>query len=173
MFRRKNSKPAISDGLRALYPRLWRYALVLTGARDWADEVAQAACVRALEKQHQFQPGSRLDRWVFRIAQRVWYNELRAQAVRRGGGLVAIESAELIDTARDVDTSYFAQQVMSQVMALPEAQRIAVLLVYVEGYSYQEAAETMDIPKGTVMSRLAAARSKLAHRMRESAVENG
>ncbi|MGP1253279.1 MAG: RNA polymerase sigma factor [Kiloniellales bacterium] len=173
MFRRKKTKSAISDDLRALYPRLWRYALVLTGARDWADEVAQTACVKALEKEHQFECGSRLDRWVFRIAQRVWYNEVRAQAVRRGGGLVAIESADLIDTALDVDANYFVRQVISQVMALPEAQRIAVLLVYVEGYSYQEAAEIMEIPKGTVMSRLAAARSKLAHRMRESAVENG
>ena len=50
-------------------------------------------------------------------------------------------------------------------MALPEAQRVTVLLVYIEGRSYQEAADTLEIPIGTVMSRLPAARAKLASRM--------
>lgn len=171
MWRRKRNHPTIAEDLRTFYPRLWRYALVLTGGRDWADDVAQTACLKALEKQAQFQPGSHFDRWLFRIAQRVWYNEVRAQAVRRGSGLVAIDSADLVDMGLDADMSYFARQLLTQVMALPEAQRIAVLLVYVEGYSYQEAATVMEVPKGTIMSRLAAARSKLTNRLAEAPAE--
>ena len=166
MFRKKESQ--FSEGLRALYPRLWRYALVLTGAKDRADDLAQTACLRALEKRHQFQPGSFLDRWLFRIAQRTWYNELRSQAVRQGGGLVPLDATEIADPSRDATANYFAAQVLSEVLSLPEAQRLAVLLVYVEGYSYQEAAVIMEIPKGTVMSRLAAARAKLKARMTET-----
>ena len=168
MFRQKKPKDAFSEDLKVLYPRLWRYALVLTGAKDWADDVAQAACVKALEKRHQFQAGTQLDRWVFRIAQRTWYNELRAQAVRRGGGLVPIDSIDLIDNATGAETNFSLREVLSEVMTLPEAQRVATLLVYVEGYSYEEAAGIMEIPKGTVMSRLAAARKKLASRMKET-----
>ena len=56
------------------------------------------------------------------------------------------------------ETNIFARQVLNKVQALPDKQRLCVLLVYVEGYSYAEAAETLDIPIGTVMSRLSAAR---------------
>ena len=171
MFRRRRSKDAFPEDLKALYPRLWRYALVLTGAKDRADDLAQMSCLRALEKRDQVQEGSHLDRWVFRIAQRTWFNELRAQAVRRGGGLVPVESAELVDTSAGPDSNLSFREVLSDVMALPEAQRIAVLLVYVEGYRYAEAAGIMEIPKGTVMSRLSAARRKLVKRRTETRSE--
>ena len=62
----------------------------------------------------------------------------------------------------DAETNIFYAQVFRAVMDLPEAQRITVFLVYVEGFSYKEAAEHLQIPIGTVMSRLAAARCKLA-----------
>ena len=93
------------------------------------------------------------------MARRIWLNELRADAVRRGGGLVPAE--DLVDDKDDTMTNILAGEVLSKVRALPEAQRISVMLVYVEGYSYAEAAEMLEIPTGTVMSRLAAARKKL------------
>ena len=136
--------------------------MVLTGSKDLADDLAQAACARALEKADQFKPDTHLDRWVFRIAQRLWLNNRRAEAVRRGNGVVSAVDFELIDPGPGPEANIFASEVLSKVSALPEAQREAVMLVYVEGFAYKEAAEILGIPIGTVMSRLAAARTKLA-----------
>lgn len=141
--------------------------MVLTGSRDQADDLAQAACARALEKSEQFQPDSNLRAWVFRIAQRLWLNDRRAAAVRRGNGIVSVDEFELIDASPDAESNIFAAQVLSKVADLPEAQREAVMLVYIEGFAYKEAAEILGIPIGTVMSRLSAARSKLAKQLVE------
>lgn len=164
MLRRKNVHTIVMQGLKPLFPRLWRYCLTLTGSRDGADDLAQAACLRAIEKSHLFTPGSKLDSWVFRIAQRVWLNELRAEAVRRGGGMVTFDEFDVADARPGPESNLLAREVLLEVMALPEAQRATVMLVYVEGYSYKEASEILEIPIGTVMSRLAASRSKLARK---------
>ena len=145
----------------AVFPRLWRYAVALTGRRDWADDLAQTTCLRALDKADQFEPGTHLDRWMFRMAQRIWLNELRSRKVRTGGGLVPVEEIDIPDHSPEAETNILARDVLNRVNALPEAQRHSVFLVYVEGFSYKEAAEIMDIPIGTVMSRLAAARKRL------------
>lgn len=163
----------VRKGLQPLFPRLWRYCLALTGSRDRADDLAQAACLRALDKADQFQTGTELDRWMFRLTQRLWLNELRADTVRRGQGLLPIEETDLPDQKNDPQANLFARQVLSQVMKLPEAQRVTVLLVYMEGYSYREASETLDIPIGTVMSRLSAARAKLNEALGEGKREAG
>ncbi|WP_298256102.1 RNA polymerase sigma factor [uncultured Litoreibacter sp.] len=144
-----------------MLPRLWRYCVTLTGNRDVAHDLTQTTCLRALEKSDQFEQGTYLDRWVFRIAQRIWLNDLRSQTVRRGGGLVPIDDADLHSADLPSETNIFVSQVLFQVRALPEAQRSAVMLVYVEGFSYREAADILEIPIGTVMSRLAAARKTL------------
>jgi RNA polymerase sigma-70 factor, ECF subfamily len=153
---------SVRGGLDRLLPRLWRFCLVLSGDRSVADDLVQAACLRALERESQFEAGTRLDRWVFRIAQTIWLNQLRAEKVRRGTGFVPVEDAGLIDDAGDAEANFYLNEVLSKVLALPEAQRTAVLLVYVEGYSYKEAAEHLAIPIGTVMSRLAGARDRLS-----------
>ncbi len=121
-----------------------------------------------MEKAEQFQVGTHLDRWAFRIAQTTWLNELRSRKVRTGGGLVPVEETDLPDMTAGTETNIHAREVLSQVNALPEAQRQAVFLVYVEGFSYREAADTMDIPIGTVMSRLAAARKSLSVKLGET-----
>lgn len=157
---------AVRQGLVALWPRLWCYCVVLTGSPERANDAAQAACVRALEKSSLFEGGTRLDAWVFKIAQRVWLNDLRAETVRKAGGLVALDDIEVADTRPDGESTLFSKEVLNHVMNLPEAQRATVLLVYVEGYTYREAAEILDIPIGTVMSRLSAARAVLSKTLR-------
>ena len=151
--------------------------MVLTRRPDIADDLTQTACLRAIEKAEQFEPGTHLDRWVFRIAQRIWLNELRAQAVRRGAGVVSIHdddrSAEISHPTSSAETNIFVGEVLTQVANLPEAQRQTVMLVYVEGFSYKDAAEILNIPIGTVMSRLSAARQKLAARFDLGDVETG
>ena len=153
---------SVRDSLHGLLPRLWRFCHVLTGDRSAADDLAQSTCVRALERAIQFQPGSHLDQWVFRIAQSIWFNQRRAEKIRRGLGTVPAEEAGLASPGDNAELKIFLAQVLSSVMGLPEAQRVMVLLVYVEGLSYQEAAAILEIPIGTVMSRLAGARSRLA-----------
>lgn len=158
----QSSHDAVRTGLEALLPRLWRYGLVLSGNRDAAEDLVQATCLRALERAHQFTPGTRLDRWLMTILHRVWLNDLRAARYRRGEGLVDAESTLVFDGIRAIETNISAAQVLKSVQALPEAQREAVYLVYAEGFTYREAAEVLDVPIGTIMSRLAAARAKLA-----------
>jgi len=153
---------AVRRGLETIHPRLWRYCVTLTGNRTKADDLVQAACLRALEKAALFEPGTTFAPWIFRLTQRVWLNEMRAQAVRTGGGLSRIEEAELTDLQPDPEHNAMNRDIWLSVMELPEAQRATVMLVYVEGHSYKEAAIVLDIPIGTVMSRLAAARGRLA-----------
>ena len=173
LFGKKSSEQEIRDGLEAVFPRLWRYALVLTSNRAAADDLAQATCCRALEKAESYQPGTHLDRWLFTIAHRMWLNDLRANAVRRGGGLLAVEEIDLPDPAPDAETNFYAREVLSSVNALPEAQRACVLLVYVEGFKYAEAAEILDVPIGTVMSRLAVARKTVVAQMSDMGAKLG
>lgn len=161
------------DGLGAIFPRLWRYALILTSNKDAAYDLAQATCLRALEKHDKFESGTHLDRWLFRIAHRIWLNELRATAVRRGGGLQPVEDIDIPDNKLPAETNYFVQEVLSTVYKLPEAQRACVLLVYVEGFKYAEAAEILNVPVGTIMSRLSAARKTLARRLSDEGAKTG
>jgi RNA polymerase sigma-70 factor (ECF subfamily) len=148
--------------------RLWRYAVVLSRQRDVADDLVQATCVRALERAGQFTPGTRLDRWLFAILHSIWLNEIRSRRVRMGQGFVDADESLVFDGALETETHVLASQVLKRVQALPEAQRTAVFLAYVEGLSYREVADVLDVPIGTVMSRLAAARAKLAESMDSS-----
>jgi RNA polymerase sigma-70 factor (ECF subfamily) len=156
------SEADIRSGLTENLARLWRYGLVLSHQRDVAEDLVQATCLRALERADQFMPGTRLDRWLFSILHSIWLNEIRARRVRQGQGFVDAADALTFDGAYDTETHVMAGQVLRQVNALPEAQRTAVFLAYVEGLSYREVAGILDIPIGTVMSRLAAARAKLS-----------
>jgi len=152
---------ALSADLPALLPRLWRFALRLAGDRHDAEDLVQRACVRALERRHQLQPGTSTLSWLFSIVHSVWINELRARQIRNHGSMQWSE--ELADTvadpvARNPEMYALHQQIISAVEKLPDAQRTVMLLVAVEGLSYREAATVLDVPIGTVMSRLARAR---------------
>jgi len=153
---------AVMAGLSAQLSRLWRYGLVLSGNRSVAEDLVQATCVRALERADQFTPGTRLDRWLFTILHSIWLNEVRAARLRRGRGLVDPESGLVFDGIKEIETNILAAQVLREVQSLPEAQRETVFLVYAEGLTYREAAKILAVPIGTIMSRLAGARAKLA-----------
>jgi len=155
------SYDAIVAGLPALLPRLWRYGLILSRDSVVAEDLVQATALRALERSSQFVAGTRLDRWLFSILRSIWLNQLRAQRVRTGHGLLDAEDVLVAEGVEQIETNIFAGQVLKQAMGLPEAQRETLLLVYVEGFTYQEAANVLDVPIGTVMSRLATVRLKL------------
>ena len=158
--------------LPTLLPRLWRFGLVLARDPAVAEDLVQATCVRALERSSQFAIGTRLDRWLFTILRSIWINQLRAQRIRTGHGLVDADKVLVTDGEQEIETNILAGQVLKHALELPEAQREALLLVCVEGLTYQEAADVLNVPIGTVMSRLAAARLKLSALQMPSA-ENG
>jgi RNA polymerase sigma-70 factor, ECF subfamily len=151
----------LATALPILLPRLWRFALRLAGDRYDAEDLLQRACIRALERRHQLQPGTVILSWMFSIVHTVWLNEVRARKVRNHASLQWDEelTATLVDSSCvDPETNVLHQQVIAAVARLPEAQRAVMLLVTVEGLSYREAAEVLAVPVGTVMSRLARAR---------------
>ncbi|WP_438271876.1 RNA polymerase sigma factor [Serratia quinivorans] len=133
---------------------------MLSHRRDVADDLVQATCVRALERAAQFAVGTRMDRWLFAILHSIWLNETRAQHIRQGQGFVDVEELAGSETSEE---PIWANEVMQRVNRLPEAQRNTLFLVYVEELSYREAAEVLGVPIGTIMSRLAAARLRLAN----------
>ena len=155
--------------LPVLLPRLWRFALRLTGDQHDAEDLVQRACVRALERRHQLQPGTATLSWLFSIVHSVWLNEVRARQIRSHGSIQWSE--ELADTVADPatgnpETHALHQQVIAAVEKLPDAQRAVMLLVAVEGLSYREAAEVLEVPIGTVTSRLVRARLTIGESFR-------
>lgn len=153
------------DEVRADLPRhltrLWRYGLVLSGRREIAEDLVQATCLRALEREQQFAAGTNLQRWLFAIMHSIWLNEVRSRRIREGAGTVDAEATLAFDGSGQVEASVLAHQVLREVLALPDGQREAVFLVYCEGMAYREAADVLAVPIGTIMSRLAAARLTL------------
>ncbi len=168
IFGKKDSRQAVEQGLPVCFARLWRFCVALTGQRDLADDLAQMTCLRALEKSAQFTPGTHLDRWLFVMARRLWLNELRKNSVRAAAGFAHMEDTDVADQKPATETNIFAREVFAKVNELPEAQRVTALLVFVEGYKYAEAADILDIPIGTVMSRISSARKALAAQLEEA-----
>jgi RNA polymerase sigma-70 factor (ECF subfamily) len=168
LFGKKDAETAVREGLPNCFPKLWRFCMALTGKRDIADDLAQTTCLRAIEKAALFQPGTHLDRWLFVMARRIWLNELRRSSIRQAGSFDDADQSLLDDKKPDAETNILAREVFAKVNTLPEAQRTAALLVFVEGYKYSETAEVLDIPIGTVMSRVAAARKTLLRQMEPS-----
>ena len=156
------SRRELRQGLEPCLGRLWRYALVLSGANDAAEGLVQATCRRAIEGADQFPAGGRLDRWLFDMLRSIWLDEIRPRRIREAKGFVESEGAVSSDGAFEIGANILATQVLKSIARLPEAQRETALLVYGEGYSYAEAAGTLGIPIDAVMNRLAAARSALA-----------
>lgn len=149
----------VREQLADLLPRLRRFARAITRHREDADDLVQLAVERALVRCDQWQPGTRLDSWVFRIMKNAWIDEVRARA-RRDELFAPEEAGEHVgDAVMERQTDMMAVQ---QAMAtLNDDQRLVVGLVLVEGLPYKEAAEVLDIPIGTLTSRLARAREAL------------
>lgn len=146
-----------------LLPRLRRFAYALTGEMDRADDLVQETCARALTKASQWQAGTRLDSWMYRIAQNCWFDQMRAKKVR--GEVMDIDRiSELAgsDGREVIEQRQTLQAVSQKLSQLPQDQQLLVGLICLDGMSYKEAAATLDLPIGTVMSRLARARASLA-----------
>jgi RNA polymerase sigma-70 factor, ECF subfamily len=149
----------VHEQIVALLPRLRRFARNLTRNPHDADDVVQIAVERALVRLDQWRSDARLDSWMFKIVRNAWIDELRSRGRRDKIFLVA-EAGDNIGTdsmAREADL----MSVQSAMARLPQDQREAVSLVLVEGLPYREAAEVLEVPIGTLTSRLARGREAL------------
>lgn len=172
--RAKDGPHLVNDELQLqlpqLLPRLWRFALRLARDKADAEDLLQRCCLRALERRWQWRPGSEMLSWLFKIMHTIWLNEIRARQRRRESSLSwDDESAEVIPQllASDPSDAALCRQVIQAVDALPEAQRLVIMLIAIEGLSYKEAAEILSVPVGTVMSRLFRARTAVGQRFLE------
>ncbi|PTR12023.1 MULTISPECIES: RNA polymerase sigma factor [unclassified Novosphingobium] len=144
----------------ALLPRLRRFALGLARDAARADDLCQMTVERALRSRQQWQEGSRLDSWMYRIMRNLWIDEARAET-RRGQTFVDEEAGVTVGADGGQEARAQLSDVDRAMARLPDEQREAVLLVMVEGWSYKEAAEIVGCPVGTLNSRLVRGRDAL------------
>ena len=158
------------EELVELLPRLRRFARGLARHASDADDLVQAAIERALKSRDQWQQGTRLDSWMYRITRNLWIDDRRA-AGRRGVQAPIDDAVTQIagDGAAEVEASVLRGDVDGAMARLPDEQREVVMLVLVEGYAYREVAEILEVPIGTVTSRLARGRETLIHLLGEAA----
>lgn len=147
--------------LVALLPRLRRFAMVLAKTRDGADDLVQSSLERALTRSDQWEPGTQLDRWMFRIIKTVWLNGLRSAQIRRTEPIEDHVDTAVVDGARNAEARLSLAEVREAFARLPIEQQEPLLLVCVEGYTYAEAAAFLGVPMGTVISRLVRGRAAL------------
>jgi RNA polymerase sigma-70 factor (ECF subfamily) len=154
----------VQEQIVALLPRLRRFARNLVRNPHDADDVVQIAVERALLRLDQWRSDARLDSWLFKIVRNAWIDEVRARG-RRAKIFMPEEAGEQIGETsmeREIDR-WSAETALGR---LPEDQRLAVSLVLIEGLSYKDAAEVLEVPLGTLTSRLARGREALQAMLR-------
>lgn len=151
----------MTDELRQLVPGLRRFAYSLTGSIPEADDLLQGTLERVLRQSPP--AGVAMEPWAFRICRNLWIDECRARQVRdRAAQQPELTDGQVVDGERATTSQIELDQVDAAMAALPDGQREIISLVAIQGMSYQEVSDTLDIPKGTVMSRLARARAALS-----------
>lgn len=123
---------------------------------------------RALRSRNQWQAGTRLDSWTYRIMRNIWIDETRA-AARRDRIFAGEDEGVSIGESGEQEAALVRYDIDRALARLPDEQREAVILVMVEGYAYKEAAEIIGCPIGTLTSRLVRGRDALLHLMGEAA----
>jgi RNA polymerase sigma-70 factor, ECF subfamily len=148
------------DEIVTLLPRLRRFARTLARNAHDADDIVQIAVERALVRADQWNPDMPLHSWLFGIVRNAWIDETRARG-RRDRLLAPEEHGANVAAPGGGDDDELLS-IQAALQRLPEEQREAIGLVLVEGLSYKEAAEVLDVPVGTLTSRLARGRDALA-----------
>lgn len=152
----------LRQGITELLPRLRRFGAALTGSQDEGDDVVQAAIERALSKAELWQPGTRLDSWMFKIMQNHWKDKVRKRKQEQKKQVLDFAGSDhTVDGRRVTETTIMLTKAREQFSLLSEDQRTVLALVVIDGHSYQEAADQLEIPIGTLMSRLYRAREAL------------
>ncbi|HVL78023.1 MAG TPA: RNA polymerase sigma factor [Sphingomicrobium sp.] len=163
------SHSAFESELTALLPRLRRFAHALSRNPSDADDLAQMAIERALRSKDQWQPGTRLDSWLYKITRNLWIDTVRSRS-RKDKVEAPQEEADRLghDPRQAVEATVDLHRLMAAMERLPDEQREVVALILIEGHGYREAAEMLDLPIGTVSSRLVRGRTALLAMFGES-----
>jgi RNA polymerase sigma-70 factor (ECF subfamily) len=161
---------AFERALLDLLPRLRRFARALAIDPADADDLCQVALEKALKAEAQWEAGTRLDSWMYRIMRNCWIDEVRART-RRGQTFVPEEEGLSVGDGEDrrIEARVELDRVDRAMAALPAEQREVIALILVEGLAYKEAAELLDLPMGTVTSRLVRGRQALMELLGEAA----
>ena len=159
--------PDFQDQLQQCLPDLWRYAYALTRDRTVADDLVQDCAERALLKRDLWRRTGALKPWLMKMLLNLYRNQLKTQS--RRPQLVAMDDMHHDPAAPDaLDQKLALSQTAHAMRKLPEDQREALLLVVLGGVSYKQAAEALNVPLGTLMSRLGRARAKLRDLMADA-----
>lgn len=155
-----------SDDMIAALPNLKRYAMSLCRRADIADDLVQTTVERAFRNRDRFDPGTKLLAWMMRILRNAWIDQTRRNKTR-GPEVELADAPEIAGTdgVRVVESRNMLQKTADALDLLPADQRDVVIIVCVQGMTYQEAADILEIPVGTVMSRLARGRAALAQKI--------
>ena len=159
----------IQAGLLALLPRLRRFAITLTGSVTDGEELVQVACERVLRRADDGRQATRIDAWIYQIMRNLWVDELRSRRVRRHDELSAASEVIGDDGVATAEGRITLAAVRRELASLPEEQRVVLVLIGVDGLTYKETAEVLNIPLGTVMSRLSRGRQELHERLNRRA----
>ena len=163
-----DSEQAIRRALVRLLPRLRHFCLALSGAAADADDLCQSTLERAITRLDLWVPGTRLDSWLYRIAQNLHKNAVRDRVNR-----IRILDEHAADACEEQALpAGDAGDIWRHVLALPQAQREVVIMVCVEGYSYKECADLLDLPETTITNRLFKARTSLRLAMQADATDD-
>lgn len=162
-------KADFETALDDVYPRLRRFAYGLTSQAADADDLVQRACERAMRNYHQFEAGTRFDSWLFRLTRNLWIDTVRARS-RRAQREVAEEAGQSVgfDPRPATEARIDLARAMDAMGRLPDEQREVVALILVDGMGYRETAQLLDLPIGTVSSRLVRGRKALMQLLGET-----
>jgi RNA polymerase sigma-70 factor (ECF subfamily) len=153
---------AFERDLTELLPRLRRFAHALSRNGADADDLTQATVERALRSREQWQPGTRLDSWLYRIMRNLWIDTSRARIRKERNEAPEDEAQSVgVDPRGAMEAAIELKRAMAAMEQLPDEQREVVALILIEGFGYREVAEMLDLPIGTVSSRLVRGRTAM------------
>lgn len=154
-------REGIEGELVALLPKLKVQALYLTRSADNADDLLQRTCLRALSRAHQWQAGTNLGRWVAKIMESIWFNELRKQRQRGEQELPEPDQVLAPSFEAQVESQLMISDIRRACAKLNDEDFVLMTKIHGFGYTYQEIADELDVPIGTILSRVSRAKSMI------------
>jgi len=164
-----NQLSSFEDQLASLLPRLRRFAHGLSRDPADADDLTQGTIERALRSKAQWEAGTRLDSWCYRIMRNLWIDTARSRSRKAAQEAPEEEGLVVGEDPRDaIEATVDLKRVMAAMTRLPDEQREVVALILIEGFGYREVSEMLGLPIGTVSSRLVRGRTALLAMVGES-----